>query len=379
MRQYANLHLLRGQNAIRRRTTPVLAAPDDFDSQLDQIHQQSTDWLAQNLPPTPPIHRTSTPAQSDPRQAHSGELIRGWADVPLLPEGIQQAKRNGRQIRRKGGADGIVTPALRRSIESARATSSTSGVPVVAVNPNLATRGWGALDGQPLDENLKQMIHYQKDAPQEIPPGGGESTVQYFQRFLPEIHSLLLHVAATGQRLILVNHHSGIKAIEAWIKAGMPPDYSADLNEFVRHDGEPGDAYLITRDKRGQWEIKPFDLSGRDPIPPASIVLTRHGKTAWNGAAGESDEGTKGGGKDAPAIQPAGAPAAAGLSTEEQIALHGHLKAIMKTPRYSRLPTTDRVKIQNARLLLESRLPKEMLQASPAIPPAPSAAKAMAS
>src|SRR5690348_12811035 len=141
MRQYSNLHLLRGKNPLQRTNPPDIPA-DDWEDKVDQLAP---------VAPTPPSHDEAR--QSDPRSPHSGELIRGWADVPLLPEGIRQAKRNGRQLKRKGGLAGIITPALRRSVQTARATALTSGLPILTINPKLATRGWGALDGQPLKKN----------------------------------------------------------------------------------------------------------------------------------------------------------------------------------------------------------------------------------
>ncbi len=386
MRQFSNLHLLQGRSPVQRLKGPS-PPPDNWNQQVDQAHQQMiSDWMASH--PSPPdhgLHNYQPSDQSangqptaDPRQPHSGERIRGWADIPLLPAGVKQGQRNGQLLKQKGGAYGIYTPSLRRSLQSAHATSQSSGIPIAESDPAWATRGWGSLDGQPLKDNLAQMIHYQKTEPDAVPPGGGESTNQYFQRFLPKFHQLMQDVEASGEKAVLINHHSGIKAIEAWFKAGMPQDYSADLHEFTRHDGEPGDAYLISK-KKGGWEIEPFDLGGKEPIPPASIILTRHGKTAWNGQAGESDEGTKPGGKDRPVVatptstavaeatqpSPAAAgvqrPGPGGMSLDEQAAHYLQLRDIMRTPGFARMPSAARVKIQNARFALESRLPRAII------------------
>lgn len=49
-----------------------------------------------------------------------------------------------------------------------------------------------------------------------------------------------------------------------------------------------------------------------------------------------------------------------GLSIEEQAKIHHQLREVMRGRGYTRMPSEHRVKIQSARLALESKLPREM-------------------
>jgi broad specificity phosphatase PhoE len=316
---------------------------------------------------SPPQQITPAP---DPQVPSGQDIVRGVSSIGLTPEGVSQMRAIGAQYA-KHGLDGIISSDLPRSIQSAQAVSEATGAPILDQTPAIATRAMGGLEGQPVKDVKDEIIRQQTTAPNYAPPGRGElslrpgeSTNQYNARFLPYMDNLAQAWRQLGgkSRIAVINHYTGVKTLEAYVAAGQPDDYSIDPDELQRRESKPGDAYRI--DFRDLNDPKSMQITKTTPDDPApGIFVNRHGMTAWNGEAdgaqGEAPESSVQ--AAAPLATAAGEDqkelSQGGMSVQDQANHYRSLVDIMRTPGFSRMPKAARVKIQNARFALQSKLP----------------------
>ena len=136
----------------------------------------------------------------------SKETLRGWLPVPLTPEGRQQAKDAGQQL--KGiRPDTFTSSDLPRAMETAHLVGKAIGH---AASPDTNIRDWntGDLAGKKFTDVKDHLMHL-VDHPDEPAPHG-ESLNSYLNRFVPAMKS---RINDPGIHLV-VGHARGASVLE---------------------------------------------------------------------------------------------------------------------------------------------------------------------
>lgn len=202
---------------------------------------------------------------------NTGRRVTGSADVQLVPEGVRQAQKLARSV--PPGVQVFHAP-NDRSTQSARIISPTAQ-PADWLEP------WklGAHEGKPLAterDAINDRILNQPDASPGVSPYSGEVGESFNQVRQRLIGGAQEQGAAMSPGAKALNITSGraLQIIDAWAKAGKPPDGSVDLAAMTK-DAEfskPGQLFRL-------------DASGLRPITKISgpgQYFAQHGATQWN-------------------------------------------------------------------------------------------------
>lgn len=163
----------------------------------------------------------------------SVDRIRGWKDIPLSEQGVQEAHKLGAQLKSRP-PDFIMSSDMRRASETAKIVSDYTGAPVVLVSK--AFRPWnaGELAGKQSKIAVPIMADYADNKPDEPLPGG-ESYHQFLARFFCGMHSAL--VAHPRGLPLIMAHHRNERSLHAWKALGFPVSGEIDKKVF----GEKGE------------------------------------------------------------------------------------------------------------------------------------------
>ncbi len=135
----------------------------------------------------------------------------------------------------------ILTSPLSRAQQTAAIWSKAAGVPVTT-HPELEAWNLGAYRGkhsQAADAVVKQLVAH----PETPAPGGGESALQYWQRFLPFVLPLVQSPEWHG----IVTHSRGIRTLESYLAGGGK---GLDAGPWGREPlVKPGQAVIVTPDR----------------------------------------------------------------------------------------------------------------------------------
>jgi len=189
----------------------------------------------------------------------SPERIRGWIDVPLDEEGVQQAQAAAAKIGRLP-LKRIVSSDLQRAAATAQAVAAVAGVPL-ETSADLRPWNLGAYAGQPIEQVKPRLDELMVKYPRVNAPGG-ESYAQFLQRFLTKLASLMQEAEASPDDgfIVAVAHTRNLRAAEAWVTAGMPgatipPEAVKQIVER-KEQVDTGRHLLLYRDEEG-WRAQP--------------------------------------------------------------------------------------------------------------------------
>lgn len=166
----------------------------------------------------------------------SADRLRGWLDVPLSREGIEEAVKLSQQLKAMtvdDPLDIIVTSDLDRAVQTALIISDgldlTPAVPIEVIK---GLRPWdvGIYAGEPTFESLPKLRQHVEQWPDEKVPDG-ESFNSFKTRAFHALFSVL--DAHRDERIAVVTHHRFERLMKAWQKKGCPADLSIDLLEFM--------------------------------------------------------------------------------------------------------------------------------------------------
>jgi len=170
------------------------------------------------------------------------DRIRGWKDVPLSPEGAQEAHRLA-DIVCQQKPDAIVTSDLNRSHETAKIIADKCKTPITQISKVFRPWNVGSFAGKKSSEAVPIIADYAHNKPDEKLPGDGESFNDFKARFFKGLHSTL-----AGHRglVAVVTHHRNERLLHAWRDAGFPADGDIHKPTFTQK-GEPT-AHLMHMD-----------------------------------------------------------------------------------------------------------------------------------
>lgn len=140
----------------------------------------------------------------------------GWVDVPLTPQGIEEAKRAGEKLR---GLDIHVayTSGLRRAQHTLELIlqSIPLDIPVIR-DPALNERDYGDLAGLNKDDMKKkygeEQVHIWRRS-FDVPPPGGESLKNTSERTLPFFERAIMGDIRQGKNVLVTAHGNSNRSI----------------------------------------------------------------------------------------------------------------------------------------------------------------------
>lgn len=165
------------------------------------------------------------------------DRIRGWHDIPLNDEGLQQAEALGKELANKN-IDLIATSDFQRASKTAEVIQEYAGVPVIPM-PELRPWNVGEHTGKESKMVAPVLEHHAANTP-EAPLEGGESFNDFKFRFLNGVQGLIQRYP--GKNIAIVTHHRGDMLMQAWEKAGFPQDGNIHIGTFLDWERgiEPG-------------------------------------------------------------------------------------------------------------------------------------------
>jgi broad specificity phosphatase PhoE len=157
----------------------------------------------------------------------SVDRIRGWKDIPLSPEGEEEAERLGEELKKRP-PDALVTSDLRRARDTARIISRAIGIPVAEATKGFRPWDVGDYAGELSKKAIPVLARYAAEEPDEPTPDG-ESFERFRSRFFAALADALDDHSGT---VAIVSHHRDERLLVAWAKAGFPADGSIDMPTF---------------------------------------------------------------------------------------------------------------------------------------------------
>lgn len=141
---------------------------------------------------------------------NAGARIQGHLDIGLNDTGRLQARRLARALAEAEPIDAIYTSDLERARETARPLAKAMGMPLVALE-TLRERHLGRFQGRRFvdvqAEEPEQAAPWRRRDPGWIPPGGGESLLQFQERVRGAVQGL---ATQNISRHIAVFTHGGV-------------------------------------------------------------------------------------------------------------------------------------------------------------------------
>jgi 2,3-bisphosphoglycerate-dependent phosphoglycerate mutase len=163
------------------------------------------------------------------------DCIRGWKDVPLSKEGIQEAKDLASEI--DDPPDVLVSSDLSRASDTADIVSKEIDVPVSVVSKSFRPWDVGKYQGKLSKDVVPIIADYAANRPDEKLPEG-ESFNEFKGRFFQGIESLI--DLYPGKSIAIASHHRNERLLAAWEAKGFPPDGDIDQKVFASKGAPPG-------------------------------------------------------------------------------------------------------------------------------------------
>ena len=186
-----------------------------------------------------------------------GGYIQGHLDTPLNDEGrTQAAAAAGRLV--SEGATVIYSSDLWRVYETAQIIARHTGLHIIQ-KPGLREMHFGAWQGLTFDqikERDPEIYAARQARPHEVPPPGGETWTEFYQRSVAAIKEIL---AVTDAERIIVATHSGVCTVLGLEALGLGPTGKrtfGNANCAIHTIGVSGD----------RWEA--IALNDTDHLPP---------------------------------------------------------------------------------------------------------------
>lgn len=176
----------------------------------------------------------------------------GGEDLPLVDEGLEQARRAAAWIAERGGADAIVASPLLRTRQTAAQVGDRLGLPV-EIEPGFAEAGFGDWDGFSFAEIMKRWPGELDSwlGSTAVAPPGGESFDAVSTRVEAARDRLLQRHG--GRTVVVVSHVTPIKLM---VRAAL----QADMGVIHRMELAPASITTITWWPDGTPSLRNFSV-----------------------------------------------------------------------------------------------------------------------
>lgn len=248
-------------------------------------------WERQNKPN--PIDTPPPPPEVSTQMVADGkDIVRGNSNqIPLSPQGQDEARDTGEKLAAKGGLDQIKTGGSVRGDQTADAIAAANPKPIKAEHDgDLQSRAMGNLEGEEATPSVKAQIDdlIRKNPSYKIPGQGamsnrpGESFDDFRVSRLSAVRGAMQELAENPQaKLGRVTHSQVTKLVQGWLDKGAPDDFSVNPEAMRDKTEEPGQVSRLFPDDKGKWKLTEVNLDDQKPLDPG-VYLIRHGMTPWN-------------------------------------------------------------------------------------------------
>ena len=180
-------------------------------------------------------------------------LWTGWTDVPLAPEGKEEAKKTA-SLMPQIPIDAVYTSTLKRAQETWEEINSVLGlndIPVTKAS-ELNERNYGDLTGkdkwkvrEEIGEEEFQKIRRSWDYP--VP--NGESLKDVYNRVVPYYEAHIVPELNAGKNILIAAHGNSLRALTKYLE-GISDE------EIPKLELPTGTAFVYTLDEEGKMQKK---------------------------------------------------------------------------------------------------------------------------
>ncbi len=173
------------------------------------------------------------------------ERLRGWLDVPLDAQGLQEAIQTAQHVARYS-VEAIYTSDLYRARQTAAALVQATKAPLLHT---YVLRPWnvGTLAGQRVSDILPILQDLERNP--ETPAPGGESFAQFYARYSAELQNLLDVASSSKKSIVAVTHVRNLLATPTIVMGG-------DKTKIPVKGGPKTGSLLWVERKRGKWAVR---------------------------------------------------------------------------------------------------------------------------
>jgi broad specificity phosphatase PhoE len=173
------------------------------------------------------------------------EKLRGWLDVPLSDDGLQEAEETARQVARYPVA-AIYCSDLLRAQQTAAAIARATRL-TVTLTGDLRPWNVGSLAGQQVSKILDDLRQLELDPNRPAPDG--ESFVQFYDRYSLKLKELLNIADRSSGCIVAVTHVRNLLAAPTILHGG-------DKTKIPVRGGAKTGAFMWVRKSGGKWHAE---------------------------------------------------------------------------------------------------------------------------
>ena len=200
------------------------------------------------------------------------ERLRGWLDIPLDQQGLDEAAETGDFVRSTFQVGTIYCSDLRRARQTAEALRKKTGAAVIHTS-DLRPWNLGVFCGQRVREIIP-FLNLLNQHP-DMPAPSGESFYQFYGRYAHRLTTLLAEAEATTRSIAVVTHVRNLLASASVILGG-------DRDKVPVKGGPQTGAVLVAEKVHGSWTLQAASHGGflAPPYPQDLAALSRVGPMA---------------------------------------------------------------------------------------------------
>lgn len=189
------------------------------------------------------------------------ERLRGWLDVPLDENGLQEARETAERVAQHPIGE-IFCSDLIRAQQTATAISFLTKLPIFPT-PKLRPWNVGSLAGKHVSEILGDLKKLEDNS--NLPAPDGESFDQFYDRFASTLQHLLERAARSSRHIIAVTHVRNVLATPTILAGG-------DRRKIPVRGGAKTGALLWVEQSGGRWVTRSEDEPYIVPIVAPEII-----------------------------------------------------------------------------------------------------------
>jgi 2,3-bisphosphoglycerate-dependent phosphoglycerate mutase len=182
-------------------------------------------------------------------------LFTGWKDPDLTAQGVEEARKAGRQLKAAGYTpDSYFTSALKRAQHTLDLILEELGVVncVITRDQALNERDYGDLSGLNKDDarakwGEEQVLIWRRSY--DVPPPGGESLKDTAARTLPYYDKHILPLVEAGHTVLVAAHGNSLRSMVMAIEK-LTPD------EILKRELATGEPVIYRIGKSGKLKEK---------------------------------------------------------------------------------------------------------------------------
>jgi broad specificity phosphatase PhoE len=174
------------------------------------------------------------------------ERLRGWLDVPLDDQGLEEAEQTAQSVA-SYGIETLYTSDLTRAVQTSVAISRIIQAPLIPT-PELRPWNLGSFAGQLIHE-IVPFLNLLNERP-DIPAPGGESWNKFYDRYSRRLLALMDLAAGSKQTIAAITHVRNFLTAPTVIKGG-------DKSKVPVKGGPPTGSVHVIEKLSGKWSLRP--------------------------------------------------------------------------------------------------------------------------